>query len=135
MGGAFDIEYEGPLARAQRLSETVAIQRFLQLVVPMAEFQPDVLDIIDVDKTVQTIAIATGVPPSIIHDQETVDAKRNERKQAQAQQAQAAQAQETMKAVGGAAPALKALMEAQKSGILPAGGAIGAGVPTGGIGA
>jgi hypothetical protein len=133
-GGRIDIQFEGPLARAQRLADTVALQRFLNIAVPVAEIDPSVLDNLEKDEIIRFLAESTGVPQRLITDRDKLEEIRAERAAQQAQQMQAAQMNETMKAAGAGAPALKALMEAQQQGIIPSGGATGAGVPPGGIG-
>ena len=134
LGRGFEIEYEGPLQRAQRLGDVVTIQRFLQLVLPLVEADPEVLDNVDIDEIARVAAKNTGVPARIIRAIQDRDKRRQERRAQQAQQQQAVQGQETAKAAGAAAPALKALMEAQQAGILPQGGLSGQGAVTGGVG-
>lgn len=129
-----EIQYEGPLQRAQRLGDVVTIQRFFQLAIPLAQLDPTIMDNFDLDSTARVLAESTGVPARIIRDESVRDEIRQQRSAAQAQQAEAAQMQETIKAVGAGAPALKALVEAQKAGILPQGGLTGRGVPTPGVG-
>lgn len=133
-GGKFDIEYEGPLQRAQRLGDVVTIQRFFQLGLPLIEADPDTIDNLDMDVTMRIIAKDTGAPPQILRSEADRDARRAERKQQQQEAAQQQQTQETMKAAGSAAPAMKALVEAQQAGILPQGGLSGQGAVTGGVG-
>jgi hypothetical protein len=130
----FEIEYEGPLQRAQRLGDVVTIQRFMQLALPLFEVDQEAGDNIDIDEIIRVAAKNTGVPARIIRSIKDRDKRRNERRKQQAEQAQAVQTQETMKAAGAAAPALKALGEAQQQGILPQGGASGQGAVTGGVG-
>lgn len=133
-GGRFDIEYEGPLQRAQRLGDVVTIQRFFQLGLPLIEADPETIDNIDMDTTMRLIAKDTGAPPQIIRSASDRDTRRAERRAQQQQAAQQQQTQETMKAAGAAAPAMKALAEAQQAGILPQGGLSGQGAVTGGVG-
>lgn len=133
-GKKFDIEYEGPLQRAQRLGDVVTVQRFFQVALPIVEVDPEALDNLDTDAVFRILAKQTGAPPAIIRSIEERDKRRQERRQQQQQAQQQAQANETMKAGGAAAPMLKALSEAQISGILPQGGMTGRGVPTGGVG-
>lgn len=132
-GGRLDIEYEGPLQRAQRLANVVTIQRFSQIVLPLVEADPDILDGWDMDETLLVAAKDTGVPKKIIRDAAARDKRRADRRAMQAQQQQQENSVESAKAAGAAAPALKAFGEAAKSGILPAGGATGTGVPPGGL--
>lgn len=132
-GGRIDIEYEGPLQRAQRLANVVTIQRFSQIVLPLVEADPEILDNWDMDETFIIAAKDTGVPKKIIRPKAERDKRRNARREAQNKASEQAAVQENAKAMGAAAPALKAFGEAAKSGILPAGGATGQGVPAGGI--
>lgn len=132
-GGRMDIEYEGPLQRAQRLANVVTIQRFSQIVLPLVEADPEIMDNWDLDETMLIAAKDTGVPKKIIRSAADRDKRRAERRAAQAQQQQQQNQVESAKAAGAAAPALKAFGEAAKSGILPAGGLSGQGVPPGGI--
>jgi hypothetical protein len=132
-GGRLDIEYEGPLQRAQRLANVVTIQRFSQLVLPLVEADPEIMDNWDLDETMLIAAKDTGVPKKIIRSTEARDKRRADRRAAQAKQAEQQNQIESAKAAGAAAPALKAFGEAAKSGILPAGGLSGQGVPPGGI--
>lgn len=133
-GTGFNVEYEGPLQRAQRLADVVTIQRFLQLILPLVEVDPEVMDNIDTDELTLIAAKDTGVPKKIIRMQDVRDQKRAARRQQQADAAKAQQTQESAKAMGAAAPALKAIVGAQSAGILPQGGLTGQGPVTGGVG-
>lgn len=133
-GGRLDIEYEGPLQRAQRLANVVTIQRFMQLVLPFAEFDQEIMDNVDLDEVTLMAHKDTGAPKKIIRPVEARDKRRNERRAAQQKAAEAQQSQESMKAAGAAAPVLKALGESQQQGILPQGGASGQGAITTGVG-
>jgi len=134
MGRGFDIEYEGPLQRAQRLGDVVTIQRFLQLALPLFQLNPESADNIDMDQVIRVSARNTGVTPEIVRDKNEMLEMRDAKRQAQAQQQQMAQTQASAQAMGQAAPALKAITEAAQSGILPQGGLSGQGAVTGGVG-
>jgi hypothetical protein len=118
-GNALDVVYEGPLARAARLSDTVATQRFLQTVLPLAEVKPDIVDIIDLDELVRDTAINTGVKAKLLRAPQDVESLREAKAQLDAQQQQMEQVGMAAQAAGSAAPALKAMIEAQQAGILP----------------
>jgi hypothetical protein len=119
-GRGFDIEYEGPLQRAQRLGDVVTIQRCFQLVLPLVQPAPQILDNFDLDAAARVITKNTGAPAIIIRSEDDVKKIRADRA-AQEQQAKQAQSiTEGAKAAGSAAPALKALVEAGKTGALPA---------------
>lgn len=123
-GFQLDIEYEGPLARAQRLQESVAVQRFFNIVLPLSAANPDVLDLVNLDETVRLHAISTGVPMRILNTPEQVQALRDGRKQAREQQSEVETMDKMAGAAGKAAPILEALNAAQAQGILPASGAV-----------
>lgn len=117
---ALEVEYEGPLAKAQRLAESTAMQRYFQIILPLTEAQPDILDNVDLDYVAREHAESVGTPAKMLRTLEDVQKMRGER-QAQAQQ-QAAQAKsESMaKTASGVAPLVKALSD-QKEGTIPQG--------------
>lgn len=104
-----DIEYEGPLARAQRSSDVGAIGRTLDIVTPIAQLKPDALDQLDFDEMVVHVAKTTGLPPRLLRDPRQVKQVRDERASQQAQMAQQQNATEAATAVGKMAPILKAV--------------------------
>jgi hypothetical protein len=130
----FDVEYEGPLQRAQRLGDVVSTQRFLQVAIPLSELDPEVTDNLDSDKLFRLLGRDTGASPTIFRSEKDRDERRAARRKQQADQQAAAQSAEQMKAMGAGAPALKALVEAQQQGILPQGGMTANGPVTGGVG-
>jgi hypothetical protein len=130
----FDVEYEGPLQRAQRLGDVVSTQRFLQVALPLAELDDEVVDNLDSDKLFRLLGRDTGASPTIFRSEEDRDARRQARREQMAQQNAQVQQNEQMKAAGGGANMLKALVSAQEAGILPQGGASGQGAVTTGVG-
>lgn len=129
MGRALDIEYESPLARAQKLQESVAVQRFFQIAIPLAQVNPEVLDKVNFDEVIDVHAFGTGVPTRILNDAETVKQMREGRKQAQDEMNERAKTQEQAQNLGAIAPAAKALLDAGNSQVIPS--AAGGPVPTG----
>jgi hypothetical protein len=119
MGKPLDIEYEGPLARAQRLQESIAVQRFFQIALPIGEAFPEAMDKVNIDEIMDVHAFATGVPARCINPDEIVKAKRDGREQAQNEKA----AQEKMLAsaefANKGAAAAKALRDAGASEVIP----------------
>ena len=97
-GGEIDIQYEGPLARAQRGSELLAVQRFYELAIPLSQMNPDVLDNIDDDEVVRLLAQQAGLPTRLLRDPKLVASIRESRLKAkeEMQQMQAAQQFATM---------------------------------------
>lgn len=86
-GITISIEYISMLAEAQRAASTSIIERLVQFVGSIVGVQPDVLDNIDTDMTVETYADRLGVPPDLIRPLKEILQLRAQR--AQAQQAQA----------------------------------------------
>lgn len=104
-GQAYKVEYVSMMAQAQKTLGLTAIDRTAGFVANLAQ-QPafaSAADKLDVDKTVEAYAVATGVPPDMIRDDKAVAKLRTERaKQAKQQQAMAAapEAAKTVKTLG-----------------------------------
>ena len=72
VGGDLDIEYVGPLARSQKMDEVTSIQRAMDGIMQLAQVNPEVLDIVDVDKAGRTISDRLGAPADILRGAEQV---------------------------------------------------------------
>lgn len=86
-GRTFTIQYQSPLARAQKLEEVTAIERFMGDMSVIMQVAPDAIDNVDTDEAARQTAKGLGVPDSIIRPSDQVVAFRA-KKQATAQQAQ-----------------------------------------------
>ncbi|WP_180036700.1 MULTISPECIES: portal protein [unclassified Acinetobacter] len=95
-GRNMSFKFISPLARAQQLEDVGAIERFIALMGPIAEMQPDTMDHVDTDAIPQVVAQRLGVPTSIMRTDEKVQAYRQQK--AAAQQQAAAQEQQAMMA-------------------------------------
>ena len=95
-GGDLDIEYVGPLARSQKMDEVTSIQRAIEGIMQLAQVNPDVLDIVDVDKAGRTISDRLGAPADILRGDEQVGEMRQSRQQQQQQQAEMDQGQQQL---------------------------------------
>lgn len=78
-GGGYKIEYESPLARAQRAEEAVAIVRTFEMLTPLAATHPEVFDNFDLDENARTLAEVNGMAAKLMRDPKDVDAMREER--------------------------------------------------------
>ncbi len=85
-GGEYGIEYTSPMSRAMRASEGVAIVRTLEAVTPLAQIEPGVLDVFDLEEMARDMAEINGVAAKNMRDADQVAALKDQR--AQAQQAQ-----------------------------------------------
>jgi hypothetical protein len=86
--GQIDIEYQGPLARAQRSGDAMAIERWASLWIKAAvEMQdPSVLDVANFDEMGWHTAETTGVPSKVMHSKDEVIGIRKTRSDAAARQ-------------------------------------------------
>lgn len=96
VGGDLDIEYVGPLARSQKMDEVTGIQRAIEGIMQLSQVNPEVLDIVDVDKAGRTIADRLGAPADILLGDEQVGELRQMRQQQQQQQQQLDQGQQEL---------------------------------------
>ncbi len=101
-----DVEYEGPLARAQRLRDLSAMQRFEETIQPMLERDPTLIDLIDGDIAVRTIGDVVGVPKKVFRDKREVARIREQRQQAEAEEQRKQDVERVAAASKDAAPAL-----------------------------
>lgn len=90
-GGEYKIEYESPLARAQRADEGVSILRTFDALAQFAQVAPDIFDNFDLDESARALGQINGMRSKLIRPKDQVDAIRESRAQAQ-QQAQMAEA-------------------------------------------
>src|SRR3990170_479640 len=94
------IRYASPLAKAQKLEDIGAIERFETGLYAKAQAgTPEVLDIYDLDKAERRKADLLGVPADLLRDEDAVKKLRDERKAALAQQQKEMQEHEMKKAV------------------------------------
>jgi hypothetical protein len=106
-GQEIDIEYVSPIANTQRSQQLLSYQRWFNLIAPVAQVNPEVLDILDSDDMARVGAEFSGVPQSSIRTTQEVALIREGRAQ---QQEAAAQQQALIQAADTAA-------NLQKSGI------------------
>jgi len=119
---ALDVEYEGPLAKAQRLAESTAMQRFWQIILPLTEAKPEILDNIDFDYMLREHAESVGTPAKMLRSSDSVAKIRGARQQAQAQQAQEQTMLNQTKSAGQVAPLVAALGKSKEA-TIPTGAA------------
>ena len=94
-GTKIDVEYLGPLARSQRMEESVAIERLYSLAMNIAQIDPAIMDNIDHDEAVRLRGKLLGVPKTVLRGKDDVDSLRAMRAE-QAQMAQMAQEQQAL---------------------------------------
>ena len=113
--GQLDVEYEGPLARAQRGSEVQSLGQIIGMYGQIASTTQsmEVLDNIDWDRAARDIATVTGGQRVWVRDVQDVLRMRQARAQAQQQAQQQQQFEGTAAALGRVAPAIQAYQALQ----------------------
>jgi len=97
--GEYKIEYTSPMRKAMRASEAIAISRTLEAIMPVAQVDPGVLDVFDMEATARELAEINGYPERGLRAPEAVQAMKEER----ASQQQAAALLEAAPAVSSTA--------------------------------
>lgn len=90
-GAAFDVSYTGPLARAQKLDQISAVERWVGTLAGLAEVNPGLLDIPDWDAMGIGMADLLSVPANYVRSTSKITAERKKKEQAQNQQAEVEQ--------------------------------------------
>jgi hypothetical protein len=90
-----DIQYIGPMARAQKQDEVIQLNSVVGMAGSMAEVFPKALDKIDEDEVVDQLVELTGVSAKIIRSDRDVKRIRDGREEREQAMAEAAIAQET----------------------------------------
>lgn len=108
-GGGITIEYEGPLARSQRGTEVMAIQKAYGLISGIAQLVPTILDNYDHDEAARLIGVNSGVPVQVILSKDEVGAIRQARQAEMEEQKQQMQMAQMAESAGKVAPLVKAL--------------------------
>ena len=106
-----DVEYQGPIAVAQRAAGLEAITKTITTLAPIAEVQPDILDNFNTDGWAVFTANQAGLPRDLMRGPEEIAAIREGRRQAQEEQSQMEELESTAKVVGKIAPVLENVEE------------------------
>jgi hypothetical protein len=104
-----DIEYEGPLSRAQRSSDSQAIERTLQLALPIAQVDPEALDALDLTEVIRYAGQRHGIPPRVVRSEKQIAEIRSARETERQKVVQQEQMRGMAEMAGKTAPLVKAL--------------------------
>jgi len=129
-GKNINIRFSAPVDRLRKASDVVGISRTLEIMMQLAQIDPDVVDNVDGDATLEIIRQRLGAPRKIMRTPEEVTAIREEKtaqKNAAAGMTAANSAADTAQKGAAALPEIQKLMQNYGAG----GGAIAAG--TGGL--
>lgn len=97
-GGDFQIEYTSPIANSQKADEALGATQTIQQVYAAAQFDPSVLDIVNLDAYIRLQGDANGTPAKVFRGEDEVAMIREQR----AQQEQMMAMVENAKNVSGA---------------------------------
>jgi hypothetical protein len=113
--GALDVQYEGPLARAQRNQEILAIQQSIADVGGIAQMDQEIIAMVDFEKATRKLFEIRGTQDMLLGETEYTK-KINEMRKRQDAEKMAALAGGTADALGKVAPFLKVQREQSASG-------------------
>ena len=80
--GEYDIDYESPATRMQRVEELVGIQRTIEIMAPFVQIDPAALEIFKPDEVARLAADIQGVPQIVLNSPEELEEIREARAQA-----------------------------------------------------
>lgn len=80
---ALEIRYESPLTRSARSEEAIALLRTFETLAPLAQIDPSVYAVFDVQEAARLVTEVNGVPASVLKSRDQVAAE-NEAREAQA---------------------------------------------------
>lgn len=124
-GAELDVEYEGPLARSQRLGRLAGVEQWIGVAANISAAKQDtaVWDNMEVDGTVRDLANILGLPNRYMTDKRKMEQMRAARTEATKQHNQLDTASQVAEAAGKAAPMLDSLQNARNGGGQMAGAA------------
>lgn len=111
-----DIEYEGPLAKAQRMSELTGMQKLVEFGGALVQVKPEVFDNLDGDKAFRDAAEIAGVSSATLLSDEEVEVIRVARRKAQAEEQRKQDMERLASGIKDVSPAIKAMTEAEGEG-------------------
>lgn len=109
------VHFSSPIARAQRSGEANALLRALASMVPMAQVQPEAMDILNAEAGFRYIARLFDLPQEFIRNEREVNAIRQGRMQAAEEQASAGAQMQNAEVANKAAPMVAAVANLQKT--------------------
>lgn len=77
--GGIAIEFKSPLNRLQRADDAIGILKTIEALAPLANIDPTVLDVINIEKSARIIAEASGAPADGLNSAEEIAANKENR--------------------------------------------------------
>lgn len=94
VGREFSVKYISPMARAQKLEDVAAIERFMANLGQLAQIDAGVIDLIDKDAATRFVGQSLGVPDKLLLPVDEVAAMREQKAQMAQEQQQSAMMQQ-----------------------------------------
>lgn len=114
IGKSFKVRYSSQVARAQRMSEGQNFTQAINIVAPIMNADPKVLDNLDGDKVLKYVFDIMGVPAKVLRTDNDVQKLRESRAKAEEQVAQEQQQMHQAEVASKVGPAAAQLVQAQK---------------------
>jgi hypothetical protein len=106
-----EIEFEGPLSRAQRSQDVLAIERWFTINTPLLTLDPTVIDVLNRDNIAKDSAHVIGMRPTWLNSPEEIAEIRGQREEQAKQEKMAAAAQVVGDVASKTAPMVKTVAE------------------------
>ena len=107
------IEYVSPLAKAQKQGDITSINQLLELLGPLGQLDPKIMDYVDFDGVAKHLIKTLSIPATTISSDQEVSMKRQDRQQQMEEAQEQQQMMETAEAGGKVAPLLAAAQNQQ----------------------
>lgn len=72
-GGAYEIEFDAPINKAQKAEEGIAILQTIQDATPLSQIDPSVLKVFDVKKALRRLAEIRGFPADLLRTDDDIE--------------------------------------------------------------
>ena len=105
------VQYSSQIAKAQKTAEADSFLRVMNILGPLSQLQPEIIDNLNGDQALRFLSKAYGLPEQMLRPMEDVIETRNARQEQQAQAQQMQQMIMQADAMKSGAPALKAMRE------------------------
>lgn len=108
-----DVEYTGPLARAQRVDRVASMERWMAQIGQLSQVFPEIRDLANPDRMARESARLLGVPTKVLNSQDEVKTLRRDRAAQQQKVTALADANAAATAMAGVAASAKDLKAAE----------------------
>jgi hypothetical protein len=108
-GSDVDIEYVSPLAKAQRQGDMQSTMQLFELMQPLAQVDPKIIDFLDIDGIAKHLIRVLGIPAEVTKGEEEIAGIRYQRQQDQAKQQEQVKQMQEAEMMNKTAPMMKAL--------------------------